>query len=126
MTWKAIQLWRKPELADWFMQTFAFLPFGDDVRRGEVRSMALTSTSLWGAALLIWLALLDTDASAPSILFVTALAILLLPLICEVSVVLFNKPKWVVPPHMRADLGVIAARRAHRKPGKRRPARRRQ
>jgi hypothetical protein len=125
MTWKAIQLWRKPELADWYMHTFAFLPFGDDVRRGEVRSVALTATSLWGATLLIWLALLDTDASAPSIILVAALVVLLLPVVCEVSVVLFNRPKFVVPPHMRADPGVIAARRRHRKGGGRGSARRR-
>lgn len=120
MTWKAIQLWKNANLVDDFMDAFSFLPFGKEVRRGEVRSFGLSVTSVWGVAVLIWLALTDSDSSAPSFVLIAALVTILVPLLCEVSVVLFNTPKFVVPPHMRSDAGVLAARRARRAAGSKR------
>ncbi|MFI1488026.1 hypothetical protein [Streptomyces sp. NPDC020747] len=114
MTWKAVQLWRNPDLVDFFMASFTWIPFGKEAKRGEVRSIGLTAASLWGITLLVWLALFDPDASTSSYILVAALLAILVPAICEVCVVLFNLPKFVVPPHMRSDLGVIAARRARR------------
>jgi len=119
MTWKAIQLWRDADLVDFFMDTFAFLPFGTEVRRGEVRSIALTAVSLWGVTILLFLGLLDTDMSgAVPGLFLVAVVTVLVCLLCEVSVVLFNAPKFVVPPHMRGEQGALAARRARRTDGR--------
>ncbi|KUO12306.1 hypothetical protein [Streptomyces sp. DSM 15324] len=121
MTWKVTQLWRDADLVEHFMATFSFMPFGKEVKRGEIRSLALTVVSLWGVTVLLFLGLLDVDVSGPlTALFAVALGTVLLCLLCEVSVVLFNAPKFVVPPHMRSDLGVLAARRAHRAGGSRR------
>ncbi|MHB9861698.1 hypothetical protein [Streptomyces sp. YIM S03343] len=121
MTWKVTQLWRNADLVEEFMVTFSFMPFGKEVKRGEIRSLALTVASLWGATILLFMGLLDVDMSGPvTVLFAVALVTLLLCLPCEVSVVLFNAPKFVVPPHMRSDLGVIAARKANRAGGSRR------
>lgn len=115
MTWKVTQLWRDAGLVDHFMQTFSFLPFGKEVKRGEVRSLALTVASLWGVTVLLLLGLLDVDMNGPlTVLFAMALVTVLLSLLCEISVILFNAPKFVVPPHMRSDLGSMAARRANR------------
>jgi hypothetical protein len=120
MTWKAIRLWRHPEVVDDFSTAFAFLPFGEDVRRGEVRSVLLTVVSLWSAAVLFvgGLTLTEEETSglnASDYTAAGAVVVILLCILCEVAVILFNRPKFVVPPHMRADLGVIAARRARRK-----------
>ena len=118
MTWKAIRLWRHPEVTDDFSSAFAFLPFGDDVRRGEVRSVLLTVVTLWSAALLFagGLTLGEGEVSTAGAYVVAgAVVVILLCLLCEVTVILFNRPKFVVPPHMRADPGVITARRARRK-----------
>ncbi|MDQ0585490.1 hypothetical protein [Streptomyces rishiriensis] len=113
MTWKVTQLWRDADLVDHFMQTFSFMPFGKEVKRGEVRSLALTAASLWGVTVLLLLGLLDVDMTGPlTAVFAFALVTVLLSLLCEISVVLFNAPKFVVPPHMRSDPGVLAARRA--------------
>ncbi|MFF3407495.1 hypothetical protein ACFYW8_15075 [Streptomyces sp. NPDC002742] len=121
MTWKVTQLWGNADLVEHFMATFSFMPFGTEVKRGEVRSLALTVVSLWGVTVLFFLGLLDVDLSGPLIaLFAVALVTVLLCLLCEVSVVLFNAPKFVVPPHMRSDLGVLAAHRAKRAGGSRR------
>jgi hypothetical protein len=121
MTWKVTQLWRDADLVDDFIQTFSFMPFGKEVKRGEVRSLALTVASLWGVTVLLVLGLVDVDMTGPlTALFAIALVTVLLSLLCEISVVLFNAPKFVVPPHMRSDLGVLAARRANRPGGPRR------
>ncbi|PZT77889.1 hypothetical protein [Streptomyces sp. AC1-42W] len=115
MTWKAVQLWRNADLVPFFMDTFAFLPFGEEARRGEVRSIGLTTASLWGIAVLFFVGLGDGDLSGPALFgSVAALGLVLVCVLCEICVVLFNVPKFVVPPHMRAEPGVIAARRARR------------
>ncbi|MFE9820492.1 hypothetical protein [Streptomyces sp. NBC_00236] len=115
MTWKVTQLWRDAGLVDHFMQTFAFMPFGKEVKRGEVRSLALTVVSLWGVTVLLLLGLLDVEMAGPvTVLFALTVVVILLCILCEVAVVLFNAPKILVPPHMRSDLGVLAARRAER------------
>jgi hypothetical protein len=126
LTWKFIQLWKSPELVEWFMTTFTILPFGRGVRRGEIRALGLTATSLWAATVLIFFGLQDGDmSSAVLALGGAALVILLLCVLCEVSVVLFNRPKFVVPPHMRSDLGVVAERRARRRTTRKKPEGRR-
>ncbi|MEV0220430.1 hypothetical protein [Streptomyces sp. NPDC050704] len=115
MTWKAVQLWRDARQVDFFIATFAFLPFGKETKRGEVRSLGLTAASLWGITALIFLGSTDVELTGVALgLFVVALGTVLLCVMLEVAVVLFNTPRFVVPPHMRSDLGVIAARRARR------------
>jgi hypothetical protein len=59
MTWKAAQLWRNASLVDFFLASFTVLPFGQEVRRGEVRSVGVTATSLWAITPLVFLGLLD-------------------------------------------------------------------
>ncbi|WP_328687655.1 hypothetical protein OHA74_55140 [Streptomyces phaeochromogenes] len=95
MAWKAVQLWRNPDLVDFFMASFTWMPFGKEVKRGEVRSIGLTAASLWGITLLVWLALFDPDASTSSYILVAAPMAILVPAICEVCVVLFNA--WSTP-----------------------------
>ncbi|MFR9780880.1 hypothetical protein ACL02O_33190 [Micromonospora sp. MS34] len=115
MTFKAVQLWRNAELVGFFMNTFAFLPFGKDVRRGEVRSLNLTVASLWAADVLLLVGLTGGELSGFRAGAVVAAVLVILACVCgEVCVVLFNAPKFVVPPHMRTDPGVLAARRARR------------
>ncbi|MFB6990511.1 hypothetical protein [Streptomyces sp. NPDC056304] len=121
MTWRVTQLWRDPGLVDHFVDTFAFMPFGKDVKRGEVRSLALTATSLWGITVLLLIGLTNIELDGPAaVVFAVALLAVLLCLLSEVSVVLLNAPKFVVPPHMRSDPGLLAARRARRTAGTRR------
>jgi hypothetical protein len=77
-----------------------------------VRSVGLTAVSLWAIAAMLSLPMLDPDLTGGGMYVVVgAVLIILAALLCEASVVLFNFPKFVVPPHMRADRGVLAARR---------------
>ncbi|WP_327354508.1 hypothetical protein [Streptomyces sp. NBC_01304] len=115
MTWKVVQLWRNADRVEFFMLAFTCLPFGKEVRRGRVRALGATVVTLWGAALLFFLGLYDVELTGawPIVGLVAAVA-LLGGFACDLTVVLFNRPKWIVPPHMRSEAGVIAARRAVR------------
>lgn len=123
MTWKAVQLWRDPDLVDFFQGAFTFLPFGPHTRRGEVRSVGLTVVTLWGVVVLLALGTLDAAFSNPVVLvaFAADVLIILGAGLAEVCVILFNAPKFAVPPHMRAEPGVLAARRARKAESTRRP-----
>ncbi|WP_329390152.1 hypothetical protein OG625_38380 [Streptomyces sp. NBC_01351] len=123
MSWKAVQLWRDADLVDFFLTAFAVLPFGQEVKRGEVRALGVTAIFLWAITPLVLLGTLDaemTDAQAAIVL--VAVVTLLACLACEFSIILFNMPAFIVPPHMRSDLGTVTlwrARRAHNKFGRR-------
>ncbi|MGW6582647.1 hypothetical protein ACWF76_25280 [Streptomyces globisporus] len=112
MSTKAAQLWNDADRVDEIMRSFTFLPLGPAAKRGEVRSLGLTAASLWGVALLMMLAAVDSDLSGPALVgFGVAVLLVLVSLALEFAVVLFNAPKFVVPPHMRADAGVLNRRR---------------
>ncbi|MBA2806363.1 hypothetical protein E0500_002535 [Streptomyces sp. KM273126] len=120
MTWKVVQLWRNPAMVDFFTSSFSFLPFGPDVRRGEIRSLAVMVTGLWAVSALIVVGLRNgefNDGLAVTVL--VASLVVMACLVTEVCVILFNRPRFVVPPHMRSELGVVAARRARRSTGER-------
>ncbi|MGW6589507.1 hypothetical protein [Streptomyces globisporus] len=112
MSTKAAQLWNDADRVDEIMRSFTFLPLGPAAKRGEGRSLGLTAASLWGVALLMMLAAVDSDLSGPALVgFGVAVLLVLVSLALEFAVVLFNAPKFVVPPHMRADAGVLNRRR---------------
>ncbi|MFD6531785.1 hypothetical protein [Streptomyces sp. NPDC060184] len=122
MTWKAAQLWRDPGVADFFEGAFTSLPFGPDTRRGMVRSTGITVLTLWGVVVLL-LTGSDPGADDPVSMWVVVVDVLIILALalCEVCVILFNAPKFAVPPHMRAEPGVFAARRARKAGGSRGP-----
>ncbi|MGW2280379.1 hypothetical protein [Streptomyces sp. NPDC001770] len=119
MTWKTVQLRRDPDLVGFFEGAFTSLPFGPDARRGMVRSVGITVVTLWGVVVLLLL----TGADGPVSLWVAGMDVLIIlaAALCEVGVILFNVPKFAVPPHMRAEPGVLAARRARKAEGARGP-----
>ncbi|WP_405690822.1 hypothetical protein [Streptomyces sp. NBC_00057] len=107
------------------MAAFSFLPFGKEVKRGEVRSIGLTAVSLWGITVLFLVGSLEIEMTGSGVLLIAiAVVTVLTCAACEASVILFNAPKFVVPPHMRSDQGVLAARRACRASSPRGPQRR--
>ncbi|MFE0801363.1 hypothetical protein [Streptomyces sp. NPDC058812] len=123
MTWKAAQLWRNADLVDVFLASFAVLPFGQEVRRGEVRSAGVTATSLWAIASLVFLGLLDAEMTGgQTAVVLIAVLIVLACMACEISIILFNVPARFVPPHMRSEPGAVVlwrVRRARKKSGHR-------
>ncbi|MEU8728363.1 hypothetical protein AB0C68_03135 [Streptomyces tendae] len=115
MTWKAAQLWRNATLVDFFLASFTVLPFGQEVRRGEVRSVGVTATSLWAITPLVFLGLLDAEMTGgQAAVVLMAVLIVLACMACEISIILFNVPARLVPPHMRSEPGTVALWRARR------------
>ncbi|MFD6426824.1 hypothetical protein [Streptomyces sp. NPDC060198] len=114
MTWKVVHLWRNPDVADFFS---AVLPFGLVVRRGEVRSAGVTAAALWGVVVVFLMGLFDGPVASWAV--AAGVLIILASALCEMCVILFNAPKFAVPPHMRAEPGVLAARRARKAEGRR-------
>ncbi|WP_328722891.1 hypothetical protein OHT52_27680 [Streptomyces sp. NBC_00247] len=109
MTWKAVQLRRDPDVAD---SVVAVLPFGPVVRRGEVRSAGITAAALWGVVVVLLMGPFDGAVASWGV--AAGVLIILASALCEMCVILFNTPKFAVPPHMRAEPGVFAARRARK------------
>ncbi|MFI2780823.1 hypothetical protein [Streptomyces sp. ALB3] len=116
MTWKAFQLWRDPALVDFFLSVFTFLPFGPDARRGEVRSLAITVVSLWAISFLVVAGLWSDDVGdSLDLAGLAAVVVIIGCLVAEACVILFNRPKCLVPPHMRSEQGALAKRRKTRR-----------
>ncbi|GCE01932.1 hypothetical protein [Embleya hyalina] len=112
LTNRTSDLWRSARVADDVMLAFRALPLGDPARRGLVRAMALVAIQMWCMSIVIavspWFA---ADGESPAafwgylslVAFVVALAVA----VVELTVILFNRPRNVVAPHMRAERGVL-------------------
>ncbi|MFE3204538.1 hypothetical protein ACWGR4_05915 [Embleya sp. NPDC055664] len=112
LTNRTSHLWRSARVADDVMLAFRALPLGDPARRGLVRAMALVAIQMWCMSIVIavspWFA---SDGESPAafwgylslVAFVVALAVA----VVELTVILFNRPRNVVAPHMRAERGVL-------------------
>lgn len=98
---------------------FAWWPWGDTSRRGAIRGFVATVFAGWAFAI----AIVTGDASAylhkgaaeaARILAFVFLGLFVVGLIIHFSVMLFNRPKFIVPPPQRNEPGVIAERAARR------------
>ncbi|OPC80073.1 hypothetical protein B4N89_03125 [Embleya scabrispora] len=112
LTNRTSDVWRSARVADDVMLAFRALPLSDPARRGLVRAMALVAIQMWCMSIVIavspWFA---ADGESPAafwgylslIAFMVALAVA----VVELTVILFNRPRNVVAPHMRAERGVL-------------------
>ncbi|MGW1654472.1 hypothetical protein [Streptomyces atratus] len=84
-----------------------------------------TAVSLRAITVLFLVGSLEIEMTGSVVLLIAiAVVTVLTCAACEAGVILFNAPKFVVPPHMRSDQGVLAARRARRANSPRGPQRR--
>ncbi|GGI12238.1 hypothetical protein GCM10007368_40160 [Isoptericola cucumis] len=114
-TWQVVALWRNPMKIEFFVASLSPLPLGEAGRRGEVRAAPLTCTTLWAIGSALVGILISDYFPGLSFLNSTLVGVLtigaiLVPLVLEVLVVLVNRPRFVVPPHMRGDRGVLIDR----------------
>ncbi len=95
--------------------TTGWWPFGEALRRGFLRTLHLgVAASLLVVVTLVLLALrevvtseamrsvVDTASNATLIAFLGILVV-------DLAVIFFNRPKWLVPPPYRADVGAVQA-----------------
>jgi hypothetical protein len=112
--WQAFQLWRDPRYVSRMMLAGSILPFSKDVRRGAVRGALPLSVGVALAAA----GLLAFSVSRPApghptaraIVAVVFFGLMLVAFGCHFAIIWFNRPRWLVPPHMRAEGGMAVAR----------------
>jgi hypothetical protein len=110
----AVRLWSNPDRADRIMAAYAVLPFGPRVRRGTVRGAwprtailaAVSGIALVGAAPTH----ADLVARKPNaVIVVILIALLLVAGLLQLSIILVNRPRFLMPPYMRTEPGVLFA-----------------
>lgn len=120
-SWMTIKLWKDPKQVEFFMISLSILPLGESGKRGEVRAAALTAVTLWGLVIgVIWSMIPSggdhaSGATTGRAIMFVIIALIVGPLLLEISVVLFNRPRFVVPPHMRSDAGALPEALAKRR-----------
>jgi hypothetical protein len=116
------RLWRR-ESAIWDSKPVWFL-YGHTTFRGYVRAMyPLGTAGLVAFAWLLYAIWGPEDVYAQAFVLVPMLALVAVGLLLALTAALFNRPKRIVPPHLRDQPGMIAewvekarAKRAARMP----------
>ena len=112
--WLCVKVWRDPAYADTISRGGRMLPFGYATSRGVTRGML----GLWfGLAFLgagtIAVAILPSGTTHPASTGVVTAVVLycigVFGIALNVAVVWFNRPRLLVPPHMRDEDGVVTA-----------------
>ncbi|MFF7248797.1 hypothetical protein ACFZBU_33375 [Embleya sp. NPDC008237] len=112
LTNRTSDIWRSARVADDIVSAFRALPLSDPARRGLVRAMALVAIQMWCLSIVIavspWFAAEDENPAAFwGYLSMVAIVVLLAVAVIEATVILFNRPRNLVAPHMRAERGVL-------------------
>jgi hypothetical protein len=110
----AVRLWHDPARADRIDSAYAVLPFGPRVRRGTVRGAWPRAAILACVTGIVLLGTAPTHAQlaagkADAVIAVVLIGLLLVAGLLQLSIILVNRPRWIVPPHMRAEPGVLSA-----------------
>jgi hypothetical protein len=107
------KLWRH-ETDFWDGKAPGWWVWGETLFRGWVRSLialTLTGTLLLGVFVLGVIADIgeesQTSSDAVQLAFAVSFVLLVLLFIAGITVSLFNRPKFIVPPHLRGERGAI-------------------
>jgi hypothetical protein len=110
------RVWREPEYAEMMARSGRVLPFGYATSRGVTRGALplWVGVGLIGAGTVAAAALPGRTAHpAPvSVALVAAIACYAAGLAAiglNLSLVWFSRPRWLMPPHMRGDEGLVSA-----------------
>ncbi|WP_424641211.1 hypothetical protein [Embleya sp. AB8] len=112
LTNRTTDIWRSARVADDIVFAFRALPLGDPARRGLVRAMALVAIQMWCLSIVIavspWFAA-DGKTSGAFWGYLSSIAILVAMAVAviQATVILFNRPRTVVAPHMRSERGIL-------------------
>lgn len=110
---QALRLWRQPGYVERLMLGSRILPFSQDFRRGAARGAFPLSigVGLAAAGVLTFTIFRPPHGrvTGGAIAAVACFGLMLAAFALHFSIIWFNRPLWLVPPHMRADHGTIAA-----------------
>ncbi|MEU1192757.1 hypothetical protein [Streptomyces sp. NPDC005859] len=90
-----------------------FVPYPDDFKTGIERAFGMLGVFHWVTALLMGTVLLTPAALTTweAGLLGALLMALLTGVALTLSIIWFNRPRFLVPPHMRTQRGTVKARR---------------
>lgn len=111
----AVRAWRDPQY--FRLKVSFFGPFNEDMLHGLSRGLAPFAASMTALALALPFLLISMVAPRNHGFAVIGLSLVLVfvaGVALQVAVAGFNRPKWCVPPYLRAEPGVWAARRQAR------------
>ena len=110
--WQVNRLWHSPRNAD-YMLFFIRRLFSEQVRHGAVRGLLpLAIGNALAAA-----GVLDVGISHPTtgkpdageIAAAVLFGLMLVTFALHATIILFNRPRWLVPPHMRRERGRLTS-----------------
>jgi hypothetical protein len=112
------RVWRDPAYADLMARSGRVLPFSKATSRGVTRGMI----GLWAGLAFIGAGTIavaltlsgPTHTNSAVITAVTLYGIGLLGIALNVTIIWFNRPRFLVPPHMRGEDGLFTAWRKSR------------
>lgn len=115
MSWQTVRMWRDPRYTVHFVSRFRFKP---DFNRGLSRGCTASALGMVSLALFIPLAAYSDPERGvmhgPTWLRYLEMGLLLLFLVglgLQFCIAWFNRPRFLVPPHRRDELGVWWERR---------------
>lgn len=108
--WRRVWSGELLELSD--VSTKEWFPAGEGLRRGLVRAtprgiIAIAGLFTCVLAFTVADAVRGAAASMLDLLSVVAACIALVAMLLDVGVVLFNRPRWAVPPPLRQEPGAV-------------------
>jgi hypothetical protein len=90
-------------------------PLGDGLWRGGTRSILVILPLVMVFIVLGWsFNHVDPNSALYDVLGATSFIVLMVMLILDASIALFNRPRWAVPRAVRSHLGIVAERRRRR------------
>jgi len=106
-----VRLWHDPSRVRRAIVAYTWLPFGENVKRGLIRGAATRIPVLAGATGICVLAATSAGAlKAPGpagAVAIVLIALVILSFLVAISILLVNRPRWLVPPHMRDEPGLL-------------------
>jgi hypothetical protein len=106
------RIWRDPEQADRATRALTGFPAGPEVRRGLVRGAVLMTVNMFslGGGLIcggLWQRQGAADGGVLFWVFLTSVGLTLVSVALGLLIIWFNVPKVLVPPHLRAETGMV-------------------
>lgn len=102
----ALAMWRSDRHSDLPAPRIGHILGGPRLQRGMARG-AVVGACLLVSTLLVAIAGALTQSSASQAVGTVGVVGVLLCLVLYASVILVARPKWIIPPHMRSDVGLI-------------------
>jgi len=107
---RAVAIWKGARPSEEFPPVWWL--WSDRAWRGVIRSFTSTYVAFISLTIAAPVSIIARNVEQPlaavfAWIALTAMAFLIVAIVCSVTIVLFNRPRFLVAPRLRSDLGVI-------------------